>query len=66
MRMQPTLRELSELSDPDLDPRIRAALEFVYLFNVWLESDAMVEVDPRDSRHWDEMIDAFEAWERLR
>lgn len=62
----PTTKELAEFTDPSLEPRVKAALEFIWEFKDWLESNECYEEDPRGNHYWPRMIQAFERWERYR
>jgi hypothetical protein len=64
--LQPTIKELNEFSDPGIEPRVRAALEFIWEFKSWIESPEAWEEDPRGNDYWPRLIDALESWERLR
>lgn len=62
----PTTKEIEEFTGPQYEPRVRAALEFIWDFKDWLESDECFEEDPRGEHYWPRMIQAFERWERYR
>lgn len=60
--MRPTLRELDLMST--LDPYLRTALEFIWAFAEWWESEEMDELDISavPGHKFDAMEQAFQRW----